>query len=485
MRAIVVHAGGTPGGRLPERLNVPSITVEQLQSGRAIREEDIVRIWWGSPPVETVDVNESDETLWLNPPERVRRSFDPEWVAESLRIHGIRSARNGAPEKPGGAAHTHRFRVPVFHLEPLSVFRAASNALLLMMPQPGIRPVMEEAGDGPDKFARRAAELAVKAVYLLGLDAAVVDIGFAPDKEPEVIGVDASPSSEGRIGRLFAEAIDRFNAQLRREPENGGEPVLGADPEFLLKNASGKIVPASRYLPLAGEAGCDVMRVRGEVRFPLAELRPRPSADPVQLLRHLHLAMQSAAARIPDDAELQWVAGAMPERGFPLGGHIHLSGVWLNSFLLRALDNYLALPLSLVEGDGARYRKPRFGLPGDFRRKPHGGFEYRTPSSWLASPRAAKAAFALAALIARHYWRLRHRPLNEPHIQRLFYECRKAELLDVVRPLWDEVRRLPDYDRFEHLIAPFERMMFRLESWDEQTDIRAKWKIGPFSAKCR
>jgi hypothetical protein len=370
-------------------------------------------------------------------------------------------------------------------LEPLSVFRATSNALLLMTPQRGVRPVMEEADGGPDKFARRAAAMAVKTVYLLGLAAAVVDIGFAPDKEPEVIGVDAAPSPDRRIGSLFAEAIGRFDAQLRREPESGGSPVLGADPEFLLKNANGKIVPASRYLPLAGEAGCDVMRVRGEVRFPLAELRPRPSADPAQLLRHLRLAMQSAAARIPDDAELQWVAGAMPARGFPLGGHIHLSGVWLNSFLLRALDNYLALPLSLVEDAGARYRKRRFGLPGDFRRKPHGGFEYRTPSSWLASPRAAKAALALAALIARHYWRLRHKPLNEPHVQRLFYECRKAELLDVVRPLWDEVRRLPDYGRFEHLIAPFEQMMFRLESWDEQTDIRPKWKIGPFSAKCR
>lgn len=39
----------------------------------------------------------------------------------------------------------------------------------------------------------------------------------------------------------------------------------------------------------------------------------------------------------------------MPQPGFPLGGHLHFSGVALNGALLRALDNYLALPLALLE----------------------------------------------------------------------------------------------------------------------------------------
>ena len=71
-----------------------------------------------------------------------------------------------------------------------------------------------------------------------------------------------------------------------------------------------------------------------------------------------------------------------------------MSRIWLTSRLLRVLDNYLALPFILIEDQNTKLRRPRYGFLGDFRRKTHGGFEYRTLPSWIVSPRITKGVIA-------------------------------------------------------------------------------------------
>jgi hypothetical protein len=289
-------------------------------------------------------------------------------------------------------------------------------------------------------------------------------------------------------------------------------------------NPAGKVVAASRYLERDGEAGCDAIVVRGRpVITPLAELRPRPSRSPRQLAANLRRALRLAAARI-GDASLTWLAGGMPLRGFPLGGHVHFSGVWLNSHLLRALDNYLALPLLLIEAETARQRRPRYGFLGDFRRQPHGGFEYRTLPSWIVTPQVAVGVLSLARVIADGYRELpvggiggdgahvdnqpgvgRYpdsafdtsdsasaigasfhptpipaRPLDDIRLLEAYYSADKTALQPVVAELWRRLERLPAYAEFAADLEPLRARTLRMETWSETDDLRRAWKIPPF-----
>lgn len=123
----------------------------------------------------------------------------------------------------------------------------------------------------------------------------------------------------------------------------------------------------------------------------------------------------------------------MPQPGFPLGGHLHFSGVSLNGALLRALDNYLALPLALLEDKRATRRRPHYGNLGDFRRQSYGGFEYRTLPSFLISPQLAKGVIGMAFLIASQYPRLQRRPL----VRRRLTEPFMKEINLSLKSIWN------------------------------------------------
>jgi len=145
--------------------------------------------------------------------------------------------------------------------------------------------------------------------------------------------------------------------------------------------------------------------------------------------------------------------------------------------LLRTLDNYLALPLSLLEDAPARARRPAFGWLGNARRKAHGGFEYRTPASWLATPEVARGVIALAKLIASDHALLRERPLDAPEMQLAYYQADKAKLRQAL-PAWRrDIVRCPAYRRYEIELEPFIELLESGWSWDEAADIRPAWGI--------
>jgi hypothetical protein len=173
----------------------------------------------------------------------------------------------------------------------------------------------------------------------------------------------------------------------------------------------------------------------------------------------------------------------MPLQGFPLGGHIHFSRVWLNPQLLRALDNYLALPLMLIEADTTRRRRPRYGFLGDFRRQTHGGFEYRTLPSWMVSPQVAVGVLSLASLIADGYPKLTSRPLDDIPLLEAYYTGDKDAALPAVRQLLGELERLTGHAAFAADLEPLKSRILRMEPWNELADIRRYWKIPPFDSK--
>ncbi|WP_310828924.1 putative amidoligase domain-containing protein [Paenibacillus pedocola] len=318
---------------------------------------------------------------------------------------------------------------------------------------------------------------AIRALYSLGLDSGEVWLTAMGDRHYAVEDVIPLLHTPGQpLPAPFQAAFQALALALAREQQGRPGLLMGMDPEFLLlRGSSGRVVPASRFLPLDGVAGCDAGPPGTQGLFPVAELRPAPHGEPRALLAQLMSAAR-AADRLVADRSLSWRAGGMPLRGWALGGHLHFSGVTLTAPLLRALDNYLALPLMLLEDARATARRPRYGVLGDFRIQPHGGFEYRTLPSFLVSPVIAKGAVFLAHLIVSRYEDLTLRPLDREDLHAAYYSGNKTPLRAAFIPLQAQLRSLSGYSQAARYIEPLLHYIAAERTWDESRDIRMLWQ---------
>lgn len=317
---------------------------------------------------------------------------------------------------------------------------------------------------------------AVRALYSLGLDSGEVELRAMGGRRYVVTGITPLMPVPGKpLPEPYRAASRVLARSLALEQPGRAGLLMGMDPEFLLlRESTGRVVPASRYLPMDGVAGCDAGPPGTRGVFPVAELRPAPRGEPRALLAQLMSAAREAD-RLIADRSLRWRAGGMPLRGWALGGHLHFSGVTLCAPLLRALDNYLALPMLLLEDIRAAARRPRYGVLGDFRRQPHGGFEYRTLPSFLVSPVIAKGAVCLAHLIVSHYEELPLRPLDREKLHAAFYSGDKQPLREAWPPLEAQLRALGGYAAAASYIDPLLRSLAAQQTWDESRDIRGLW----------
>ncbi|WP_246061779.1 putative amidoligase domain-containing protein [Paenibacillus oralis] len=422
--------------------------------------------YWGGV-VQEIVINRSFAGSPGRTPEDARRRLAAAGISVSEALQPVYSA-SGMELPP--RRFKRRYAVNVFHLRALEARLLGRTGHALQFPANRLDP--------GSPLWKRLESTAVRALYALGLDLGEVVISAGEEGRFTVEAISLAPEvPDPRQAGLYAQAIRETMEELEQACEAPQDPLIGMDPEFLLVNrATGKVIPASRYLSLYGAAGCDVLRYRGRRMFPLAELRPKPGHDPRETIVHLMRAFRAAGEAI-DDRELVWQAGAMPQRGFPLGGHLHFSGVPLTSELLRAFDNYLALPLAVLEDGRSHRRRPRYGFLGDVRRKDYGGFEYRTLPSFLISPLVAKGAVALARLIAENAGQLNRRPLEKTDIFTAFYAGRQQELRSVLPSLIQDIQAAAAYPRYESYIAPLLEAVLSGRTWDESADIRPLWNL--------
>ncbi|WP_308634361.1 putative amidoligase domain-containing protein [Paenibacillus silvisoli] len=373
---------------------------------------------------------------------------------------------------------TKRLRVSLFQLQPIAVelLLVRRGALPHGSGTSGIGQLKEEDGR-----YRSVTRLAARALYAAGLDCGIVELTADERGRFAVAGVSLPPLRQLSEGSgVWGEAARRLAAELDAagQPESGGDILLGADPEFLLLTDSGKVVSAARYLEGGHGAGCDGVVIGGRVQYPIAELRPAPAGSPAALARNIQKLLQLASQRIPDQPPLRWTAGGMPAAGFALGGHLHLSGVPFSGRLLRLLDSCLAFPLAMIESPAEQARRPRYGYLGDFRLQPHGGFEYRTLPSWLASPLAAKAAFAMALLCAREWLSLTSCPAADERFVDAYYSGDRDELRGCADDLVAAMAGTESYAELGGWIEPLFEAIRERRTWDPAADFRAKWRIG-------
>jgi len=328
----------------------------------------------------------------------------------------------------------------------------------------------------------KVVEMAKRTVYTLGLDIAMVKIVLTGKRRYKVKEVDTSPILRKKdvdavvktIKKIYS--IDRFL--------NTATVKLGADPEFMLFNTkNGKMISASQFFPRDGIVGCDNIRIPNRQQRPVAEIRPKPDTSPIKVIANIKHALNNAY-RLAPYRNIKWIAGSQPVGGYSIGGHIHFSNIKLNYDILRALDNYIGISVFLIENPvTAAKRRKKYGYLGDYRIKDYGGFEYRTPGSWLVSPNIATAVLCLAKIVASRYPQLPKKYLRTFEAQKAFYEGKQDFFKTFFDDLWANLENIDMYGEYERELQIIPYMVRNSLCWDESNDFRNAWKLFAMTKK--
>lgn len=198
---------------------------------------------------------------------------------------------------------------------------------------------------------------------------------------------------------------------------------IGLDAEFVFRSRVEKrMVTASSIFGANttakfGTDGCSA----------IAEIRPTPGDHPVELVENIRKVFQAKVGRDRRVADIEWQAGAI---GFdyPLGAHIHIGSQKIvdarnadyrltseersrkraEEEKLRmdfgiAFDS-LVLPFATVMGkeQNEKQRRNNYGKLTDVRQQ-NWGYEYRSCSSFIASPTTTLAVLTVAWVVANEF----------------------------------------------------------------------------------
>lgn len=470
MAYFLLSAGQPSAKRLLRRVS----GLSTYRANGAHTNDDVI-IRWGV-------THDSDPLIGriLNPRDALDRTVSRRAMAKTLRRLGVRVIRELSDPGDGEPMRILRhYRVPLFDLIPLSCFRADGGSVWINQRISRIQESFHEVTVDDDKVSARVEHLAVRALHALGLDHGMVSIGMAQKGVLHVLDVTPNPVLNDRLLDLYAKAVA---ATMDREDRLSGaassRALIGTDMELMLRNPTGRMVLASNYFSRLGQIGCDDRSVQFDgKRLPLLELRPEPASNPLELVGNLRHLMEDAVVTI-NRAKVEWRAGSMPFRPFSTGGHIHISGVPFSSALVRALDNFVGLPLMMVEDPRtAQLRRPRYGFLGDVRHKGYGGFEYRTPASFIVDPDVTAAAFCLAYITALYHRELPLSDLYDPTVQVAFYRGDTDALMPLLERNYASLRRLTAFERYRDYVDPLFEMIRAGQTWDENMDVRLAWGI--------
>lgn len=470
MACYLLHAGQPSAKRLQKRVS----RMSAYHSASGIEQHDIV-IRWG-------DADESDPPngLVMNPKDAISRTRSRSAMGRFLRRTGVRFApkEKSAAGASDAVRFTRQYRIPIFDLTPLACFRSDASPVWINQRIQRLQDSFREVPFEEEKVTMRVLHLAVRTLHALGLDHGLVSIGMAPKGILHVLDVTAKPVLEGRLLDLFANAVETCIDRNEQAARQTNTVMLGTDVELMLKNGTGKMVLASNYFTRKGKIGCDDRSVQFDgKRLPLMELRPDPDSNPIGLASRLKETMADAVKTINRQG-VEWRGGSMPFRPFSTGAHIHFSNVSFSSQLVKALDNYVGIPLMMVEDQRtAQLRRPRYGFLGDVRFKKHGGFEYRTPASFVLDPDVTTAAFCLAYIVAMHHRELPLFDIYEERTQLAFYRGDTEALKPVVERNFGHLKQLPLYERFRDHLDWLQHMIQSGWTWDEEQDVRTAWGL--------
>lgn len=406
----------------------------------------------------------SNREYIINSTQAITNSLNVDFIQQILIVNGI------GHEDSSGDIVNREYDVLVYEMSTISIKQKVYGKASTQT------KYIEEAQ------CKKICDLAKRVIYLIGLDYGMVKIAVTGARKTRVLAVDSSPLIRDKDINSLLQKLDGLISDTE---EMGSQEVkMGADPEFMMANArNGRMIPASQFFPREGTVGCDNIRIPCRQQRPVAELRPKPDYSPLQLFSNLKQALYHASILSPYK-NIKWLAGSQPFGGYSIGGHIHFSNVDLNNHILRALDNYIGLPLFLIENQiTAVERRKKYGFLADYRAKDYGGFEYRTPGSWLVSPEIATAVLCLGKIVASNYLQLTRNCFISVEAQRAFYEGDQDYLRPLFSDIWADIQNLSMYNSFSEELQFIANMIQNDMNWDERVDIRKTWGITNISRR--
>jgi hypothetical protein len=407
----------------------------------------------------SLDNEKTADVRTINSPQAIKRCFDQDSLISIMKANGI----NAGLEDVAGFKI---YEVLVFDMKIIFIRQKVGSKRGTK-----VRYMRENQ-------KTKVAEMAKKALLLSGLDLALIKIQLNSRKRFQVIAAESSPSLRDKDISVLLDELDKIYNYQKKEVK------LGADPEFMIiNNRTGKLVSASTFFPAQGLVGCDNIRLPNRQQRPIAELRPKPEKSPLQLVANIRYALIRANS-MAAYSNVKWVAGSHPVAGYSIGGHIHFSNVNLNAALIRALDNYLGLLVFMIErSKTACKRRKKYGLLSEYREKNYGGFEYRTPGSWLMSQKIATGVLCLAKIVASNYLQLSHNYLNTAEAQAAFYSGNREYFMKDFDQIWQDIQETQLYPKYAEEIEIIRWMIKNDIQWDERMDIRKGWSISSASRR--
>ena len=303
--------------------------------------------------------------------------------------------------------------------------------------------------------------LAIRALYVTGLRSGFVKLGELAGGS--FIVTDVNPAKDKDMEPIH-KVIEPF--------------TLGADVEFML-SCEGELLPASDFFPIDGGVGCDARQIEQDSgEYALAEIRPEQADNPHDLFRNIESLIHKASEMVPFK-NIEFCAGSMPFYGYQVGGHIHF-GTPLSLSLLKALDYYLAIPVSMVEtpNTARRRRKTKHGGLGRYREKSY-GFEYLTLSSWIINPKLTMSVICLSRLIVIHHHELKSDLLFHPLVQQAYYQGNRIFLKQLWGDIKEALMNTSSFMQYENELGYLFEAIEEGYLFAETEDIRNNWGIQP------
>lgn len=322
--------------------------------------------------------------------------------------------------------------------------------------------------------------LAQRSVHALGLDFGIVNIGLANNDRFYTIDVDSS--SNWITNECLGEYIEKFIEVMKKYDEikkSDDDITLGADPELILKDKNNnKLIVASELIKDEYGVGLDSRSLEASKKFfPIIEIRPSYSNNPIEVYKSIEDLFMKLQSYI-HYKNIGIYGGSSPLYKYWIGGHIHF-GIKPNTKLIKALDNYLALPIMMIEKTvSARQRNKIYGTLGNFRLKKHGGFEYCSLSSWLISPEIALGVLCLAKIIVLEYLNLEETFINDYYDIRCYYAVKKQHFKKTALKIIENLKNTKTYNIYKTEVAIIFNMIINNKEWCEDKDIKESWEIN-------
>lgn len=264
--------------------------------------------------------------------------------------------------------------------------------------------------------------------------------------------------------------------------KNTKDFTLGADPEFCCINTRGQLVRSSDYTSKNAGFGRDDNQW-------VFEAHPEPDTEPRNIHANISKIFKDALSH-SHFAKWKWISGSS-YKNLPFGGHIHFG---ISNKIISAadacsdyLDHYVGLITLLLEDKAQAIARRKYnltpgghevhyGLASDFREKKY-GFEYRTPSSWLSSPKVALGILCLSKVVMYEVVNNRKSFTFDYYAEPSdFSEFNIARVRKLFPRIWNDITRMFLYPEYRSELQYIYDLITKKKNWlDKHEDMRVSW----------